>query len=177
MTMTLLSAPVTPAAAISIDVPTTMFAISKLGDLTLVVSEGVPQAIVARGQEFAGKDVYFTVNGVPYTAYALLTSNLTLQGDTMPLKFDHEGTLDFANGDDMISLKYEGVAEKTKDMEMNAKKLNSYGDFVVTKAAGVFADLEGAMGTYTLTVMCERMPGEHPKVGDMVKVTFAAMSE
>jgi hypothetical protein len=177
MTMTLLSAPVTRAAAISIDLPATTFAISRLGDVTIVLSEGVPHAIVARGQKFAAYDIYFSVNGVSYLADAFLASNLTLQRDTMPLKFDHQGTFKFKSGGDTLSLEYEGVAGKTKDMETHTKTLNSYGDFVITEGTGVFAGLEGAMGKFTLKLVCQGMPGEHPSVGDPVEVTFSAMSE
>jgi hypothetical protein len=77
----------------------------------------------------------------------------------------------------MLSLEFKGVAEKTKDMEMHTKTLNSYGDFVVTNGSGVFEGLEGVMGTFTLTLVCQRMPGEHPEVGDPVEVTFSAMSK
>jgi hypothetical protein len=177
LVMTMMQAQVTGAAATSIDLPTTPFAISKLGDVTIVLEEGVPHAIVARGQKFAAYDIYFSVNGVSYLADAFLASNLTLQRDTMPLKFDHDGTFKFKSGEDMLILEYEGVADKTKDMEMHTKTLNSYGSFVVTEGTGVFADLEGVMGTYSLKLVCRRMPGEHPKVGDPVEVSFSAMSE
>jgi hypothetical protein len=178
MTMALVSAPVTAAAEISIELDTTTFYISQLGDVTIVLSEGVPDVILATGQEFTRKGIYFSINGIPYLADALLTTKkLKLQPEMMPLKFDHEGTLDFTSGEDMLSLEFKGVAEKTKDMEMHTKTLNSYGDFVVTNGSGVFEGLEGVMGTFTLTLVCQRMPGEHPEVGDPVEVTFSAMSK
>jgi hypothetical protein len=178
MTLALASAPVTVAAAASIDLYPTTFYIHKLGEVVIVLSEGVPETIVASGKKLARKDAEFFVNGFPYVADALLTTTkLKLQQGTMPLKFDHEGTLDFTSGDDMLSLEFKGVADKTKDMEMHTKTLNSYGDFVVTKGTGVFENLQGAMGTFTLILVCQRMPGEHPMVGDPVEVTFSAMSE
>jgi len=177
MTLALVSAPLTAAAATSIDLYPTTFYIHKLGDVTIVLSEGVPETIVASGKELVRKDAEFFVNGVSYMAYALLTTTkLRLQQGTMPLKFDHEGTLEFTSGKDMLSLEFKGVAEKTKDMEMNTKTLDSYGEFVVTKGTGVFAYLEGVMGKFTLTLVCQRASGEHPMVGDPVEVTFSAMS-
>jgi hypothetical protein len=177
MTMALLSAPVALAAAISVDLPTTTFYIAKLGNVTIVLSEGMPQTIVADGQKFTAQGISFSVNGINYLADAVLKSNLKLQPDTMPLKFDHAGTIKFTSGEDMLILEFEGVAAKTMDMEMHTKTLDSYGDFVVTEGTGAFADFEGAMGTFTLSLVCGRMPGEHPNVGDPVDVTFMAMSE
>jgi len=177
MTLILTAVPAIRAVQASIEVPTTTFAVAKLGDVTIVLREGMPDTIVARGQKLAGYDFYFSINGVNYLADAFLSSNLTLQNDTAPLKFDHEGAFKFKSGEDMFILEYEGVAHKTKDVEMHTKTLDSYGHFVITEGTGVFAGLKGVMGTYTLTLMCEKMPGEHKKVGDPVQVTFSAMSQ
>jgi hypothetical protein len=163
------------AAETSINVPTSTFAVSKLGDLTLVLKEGVPEAIVATGQKFTGTDVSTYVNGMASRSYVTLTSNLRLLPGTMPLKFEHEGYVNFSIGGDMLSLKYDGAATKTKEMAMQTKTLNSYGDFVVANGTGEFAALEGATGTYTLTLVCHGVPGEHPMVGSPVEVTFSAM--
>jgi hypothetical protein len=93
----------------------------------------------------------------------------------MPLKFEHEGTIDFKfTGGSTLSLEFEGKATKTK--EMHTKTLNSYGDFVVTDGTGPFADLEGTKGTFTLTIVCSGT-GEKPMVGDPVTVSFSAMGE
>jgi hypothetical protein len=165
------------AASTTIDVGPSTFTISELGDLTLVLKDGEPEAIVARGQEFKGMGVYFAVNGAPYTGNASLTSNLTLLHGTMPLKFEHDGTLYVAAGDHSFTLTYEGVATKTKDMATHTKTLNSYGDFVVTEGKGAFEKLVGVKGTYSLSLVCQGMPGEHPKVGAPVEVTFSAMGE
>jgi hypothetical protein len=161
--------------AAAIDFPNTTFAITTLGDLTLVLKEGVPQAIVVRGQELAANGVNVGINGIPYPAYVLLGSNLTLLPGTMPLTFEHKGMIDFTlTGGAMISLKYTGSATKDVDMVTHVKTLNSYGDFVVTNGTGVLADLVGIKGTYTLTLVCRGIPGMHPKVGSMVDVTFSA---
>jgi len=162
--------------AAAIDFPNTTFAITTLGDLTLVLKEGVPQAIVVRGQELAANDVNVGINGIPYPAYVLLGSNLTLLPGTTPLKFEHKGMIDFTinAGGAMISLKYTGLAVKDVDMMTHVKTLNSYGDFVVTNGTGGFAGLVGVKGTYNLTLVCRGIPGEHPKVGSMVDVTFSA---
>jgi hypothetical protein len=179
MSMTMLPASVSTAAQANIDVPTAAFAVAKLGDITIVLRDGEPHAIVATGQKFKGMDVYFTVNGAPYVGKAILTSNLTLMQGTMPLKFEHDGTFDFIVGEHTLSLKYEGVATKTKEFAggMKTKTLNSYGDFVVTDGTGGFEALKGGEGTYTLTLVCSGMAGEHPKVGKVVHVTFSTMSK
>jgi len=160
--------------AAAIDFPGTPFAITTLGDVTKVLKEGVPQAIVLRGQEVAANGVYVTVNGIPYTAYVLLGSNLTLLPGTTPLKFEHKGTIDFTINGYLLSLKYTGLAIKDIDMMTHVKTLNSYGDFVVTNGTGGFADLVGAKGTFDLTLVCRGIPGEHPKVGSLVDVAFSA---
>jgi hypothetical protein len=49
LSLMLLPVFVSQAAAASFDIPTTTLTISKLGDLTLVVKDGVPQTIVVRG--------------------------------------------------------------------------------------------------------------------------------
>lgn len=162
------------AAAAAIDFPSTSFAIKMLGDTTLVQREGELQALVLRDQKLAANDVYVGINGIPYTAYVLLGSDLTLLPGTTPLKFEHKGTLDFTINGSKISLEYVGAAIKTKDMATNAKTLNSYGDFEIVNGTGAFAGLVGAKGTYTLTLVCRGIPGEHPKVGSLVDVTFSA---
>jgi hypothetical protein len=161
--------------AAAIDFPNTTFAITTLGDLTLVLKEGVPQAIVVRGQDLAANDVNVGINGIPYPAYVLLGSNLTLLPGTTPLKFEHKGMIDFTinSSGAMISLRYTGLAVKDVDMVTNVKTLNSYGDFVVTNATGAVAGLVGVKGTYNLTLVCRGVPGMHPKVGSMVDVTFS----
>jgi hypothetical protein len=73
-----------------------------------------------------------------------------------------------------LSLEFDGKATKTK--EMHTKRLMSHGDFVITDGTGPFEDLEGAKGTFTLTIM-RTITGEHPKVGDPVTVMFSAMGE
>jgi hypothetical protein len=175
ITLVLVLAPVSRAVAATIDFPASMFTIKQLGDATIVLREGVPEAIVVRDQKFVGNEIYVTVNGVVYTAYVALGSNLTLMPGTMPLKFEHKGTLDFKfSGGSTLSVAYDGAATKTK--EMHSKTLNSYGDFVITDGTGPFEGLEGTKGAYTLTIVCSRT-GEHPKAGDPVTVTFSAMSE
>ena len=175
MTLVLLVAPMSRAVAADINFPASVFTIKQLGDVTVVLRESVPEAIVSRGQKFIGNEVYVTVGGVPYTAYVALGSNLTLIPGTMPLKFEHMGTIDFKfTGGSTLSLEYGGKATKTK--EMHTKTLNSYGHFVITDGTGPFADLKGSMGTYTLTIVCTGT-GEHPMVGDPVTVTFSAMGE
>jgi len=177
LTLTVLPVAATRAAAIGIDIPATPFAISKLGDLTIVLKDGVPQTIVARGQEFKAMGAYPTINGLVSTADVLLTSNLTLVPLTMPLKFDHYGTIGIIVGDHMLNLKYIGQATKVKDEATGAKTLKSYGEFVVTDGTGGFKDLAGFKGTYTLDLVCRGVPGEHPKVGSLVEVTFSAKGE
>lgn len=162
------------AAAAAIDFPSTTFAITSLGDLTVVLKEGVPQAIVARGQELAANGVSVGINGVPYPAYVLLGSNLTLLPGTTPLTFEHKGTIDITINGYILGLKYIGSATKIVDMETHAKTLNSYGDFIVTNGTGGFAALVGTKGTFTLALVCRGIPGEHPKVGSMVDITFSA---
>jgi len=177
LTLALLPVAATRAAAFGIDIPASPFTISKLGDLTIVLKEGVPQTIVARGQEFKGMNVYPTINGMVSTADVVLTSNLTLIPATMPLKFDHDGTLVITVGDKVLYLKYEGQAVKTKEPATGAKTLSSYGNFVITGGIGDFKALAGIKGTYTLTLVCRGVPGEHPKVGSPVEITFSAMGE
>jgi len=162
------------AAETSINVPTSTFAVSKLGDLTLVLKEGTPEAIVATGQKFTGMDVGTYINGMAGSGDVVLTSNLRLVPGTTPLKFEHEGYVNFSIDGYVLSLKYDGTARKTKDVAMQTKTLDSYGDFVVVNGTGGFASLEGAMGTYTLTLVCHGVPGEHPTVGKPVEVTFSA---
>ena len=163
-------------AATSIDVGTTTFTISKLGDFTLVAKEGVPQTIVVRGREVAAKGMSFSVNGTPYMGDAGLVTNLTLIPATMPLMFEHDGTICFTVGADVLTLQYNGTATATKDVAMLTKTLSSDGDFVVVGGTGVFADLKGMKGTYTLMLVCHIVPGEHPAVGSPVEVTFSAMA-
>lgn len=177
LTLTALPVAATRAAAIGIDIPATPFAVSKLGDLTIVLKDGVPQTIVARGQEFKAMGAYPTINGLVSTADVLLTSNLTLVPLTMPLKFDHYGTIGFMIGDHILNLKYIGQATKVKDEVTGAKTLKSYGDFVITDGTGDFKYLAGLKGTYTLNLVCRGVPGEHPKVGSLVEVTFSAKGE
>lgn len=174
-TLVLLLAPMSRAVAADFNFPASMFTIKQLGDVTIVLREGVPEAIVARDQKFVGNEVYVTVNGVPYTAYVALGSNLTLMPGTMPLKFEHFGNIAFTfSGGSTLSVEYDGAATKTR--EMHTKTLNSYGGFVITDGTGPFADLKGGKGTYTLTIVCSGT-GEHPMVGDPVTVTFSAMGE
>src|SRR5512135_1008391 len=163
------------AIAAAIDVPTTTFYISQLGDLTLVLKEGVPQTIVVRGHNVKGTGVGFSIDGTPYMGDVLLTNNLTLMPGTMPLMFEHYGVIEFTFGDNKLVLKYNGTATKTKDVAMMTKTLDSHGDFVVADAIGAVAGLKGATGTYMLTLVCQIVPGEHPKVGSPVEVTFSAM--
>jgi hypothetical protein len=177
LTLAVLPLAATRAAAVGIDIPATPFAISKLGDLTIVLKDGVPQTIVARGQEFKAMGVYPTINGMVSTADVLLTSNLTLVPATLPLKFDHYGTIGIMVGDHILNLKYIGQAIKVKDEITGAKTLKSYGDFVITDGTGGFKDLAGLKGTYTLDLVCRGVPGEHPKVGSLVEVTFSAKGE
>jgi hypothetical protein len=163
------------AATVSVNVPSSTFAIANLGNFTLVLKEGVPQAIVATGQKFTGMGVGTDINGMAGPGDVALTSNLNLVPGTMPLMFEHDGYVNFTIGADMLSLKYNGMATKTKDVAMLTKTLSSSGDFVVANGTGEFAALEGAKGTYTLTLVCHIVPGEHPMVGNPVEVTFSAM--
>jgi len=177
LALALLPVAATRAAALGIDIPASPFTISKLGDLTIVLKDGVPQTIVARGQEFKGLGIYPVINGMVNTADVLLTSNLTLIPATMPLKFDHYGTIGITVGDHVLYLKYDGQAIKDKDVATGAKTLKSYGDFVVTGGTGGFAELAGKTGTYALTLVCRGVPGEHPMVGSPVEITFSAMGK
>ena len=175
LSLVLLPVFVSQAAAASFDIPATTFTISKLGDLTLVVKDGVPQTIVVRGLVLSGNSIGFSVNGIPYSGYVALTNNLTLQPATMPLMFDHYGTLEFVVGDNVIILNYNGTATKTVDLMMLTKTLYSAGDFVVADGTGPFAGLKGMKGTYKLNEVCHIVAGEHPKVGSPVEVTFSGM--
>lgn len=175
--MTMAALPITAAraAAASIDIPMTTLGISQLGDLTLVVKEGVPQAIIVRGRNVSGTGIGFTANGAPYMGDVMLSNNLNLLPGTMPLMFEHYGVVEFAFGADMLVLKYNGTASKTEDAAMMTKTLYSKGDFTVASATGVFAYLNGVKGTYKLTEVCHIVPGMHPVVGSPVGVTFSAM--
>lgn len=177
VTLSLVMLPVfvSQAAAASFDIPMTTFYISKLGDLTLVVKDGVPQTIVVRGRDVSASNIGFSVNGIPYMGDVSLSNNLTLQPGTMPLMFDHYGKLCFTVGGNIIVLEYNGTAKKTVDTMALTKTLYSVGDFVVTDGTGPFAGLKGMKGTYKLTEVCHIVAGEHPKVGSPVEVTFSAM--
>ena len=175
VSMVLLPVLASRAAAATVDVGPATLTISQLGDLTLVVKEGVPQTIVVRGRNLSGMGVGFSTNGTPYMGDVLLTNNLTLLAGTMPLKFEHYGVVEITAGANMLVLSYNGTATKTKDAAMMTKTLNSYGDFVVADATGAFADLKGIKGTYKATLMCHTVPGEHPMVGSPVEVMFSAM--
>jgi hypothetical protein len=175
LSMVLLPVFVSQAAAVSIDIPNTTLTISKLGDLTLVVKDGVPQTIVVRGRDVSGNNIGFSVNGIPYSGYVALSNNLTLQPGTMPMMFDHYGMLELTAGDNVLILNYKGTAKKTVDLMMLTKTLYSAGDFTVAEATGPFAGLKGMMGTYKLNEVCHIVAGEHPKVGSPVEVTFSGM--
>ena len=175
LSLVLLPVFVSQAVAASFDIPATTFTISKLGDLTLVVKDGVPQTIVVRGLVLSGNSIGFSVNGIPYSGYVALTNNLTLQPATMPLMFDHYGTLEFVVGDNVIILNYNGTATKTVDLMMLTKTLYTAGDFTVADATGPFAGLKGMKGTFKMNQVCHIVAGEHPKVGSPVEVTFSAM--
>jgi hypothetical protein len=178
MAITMVMLPVTASlAATAIDIPAGTLKISMLGDLTLVVKEGVPQAIVVRGRDLSGMGVDFSINGTPYMGDVMVSNNLTLLPATMPLMFEHYGVVEITAGANMLVLKYNGSATKTKDVAMMTKTLNSSGDFVVADATGAFADLKGMKGTYKATLMCHIVPGEHPMVGSPVEVMFSAMGE
>jgi len=163
------------ASAASIDIPTTTLTISKLGDLTLVVKDGVPQAVVVRGLVLSGNNIGFSFNGIPYSGYVALSNNLTLQPGTMPLMFDHYGKLCFTVGDNVLVLEYNGTATKTVDLMKLTKTVYSVGDFTVADGTGAFAGLKGMNGTYKLNEVCHIVAGEHPKVGSPVEVTFSGM--
>jgi hypothetical protein len=175
MTMALIPVSAGRAAAAAIDVHTQTFYISQLGDLTVVVREGVPQTIVVRDKNLVRKEAGFTINGAPYMGKVLLTNDLTLQPGTMPLMFDHSGVIEFTFGESKVVLEYKGAATKTKDLAMMTKTLYTKGDFVIADAIGAYAYLKGTTGTFTLTLVCHIVPGEHPKVGSPVEVTFSAM--
>ena len=175
LSLMLLPVFVSQAAAASIDIPTTTLTISKLGDLTLVVKDGVPQAVVVRGLVLSGNNIGFSVNGLPYTGYVALSNNLTLQPGTMPLMFEHNGMLEFAVGDNVLILKFNGTAKKTVDLMMLTKTVYSVGDFTVADGTGAFAGLKGMKGTFKLNQVCHIVAGEHPKVGSPVEVTFSGM--
>jgi hypothetical protein len=176
MAMTMVMLPVSASlAATSIDIPATTLKISMLGDLTLVVKEGVPQAIVVRGRDLSGMGVGFSINGTPYMGDVMVSNNLTLLPGTMPLMFEHYGVIEFTFGDNMLVLKYNGTATKTKDLAMMTKTLYTKGDFEVADAVGAVAGLKGLKGTFTLTLVCHIVPGQHPMVGSPVEVTFSAM--
>ena len=175
LSLMLLPVFVSQAVAASVDIPMTTLTISKLGDLTLVVKDGVPQTIIVRGGDLSVSDTSFSVNGIPYMGDVSLSNNLTLQPGTMPLMFDHYGKLCFTMGGNVLVLEYKGTAKKTVDLTMLTKTLYSAGDFVFTDGTGPFAGLKGMMGTYKLTEVCHIVAGEHPKVGSPVEVTFSGI--
>lgn len=175
LSLVLLPVFVSQAAAASIDLPMTTLKIAKLGDLTLVVKDGVPQTIVVRDRNLSGSYIAFSVNGIPYTGDVKLSNNLTLQPGTMPLTFDHDGLLKFIVGADKLVLEFKGKATKTVDLMMLTKTLYSVGDFVVTEGTGPFEGLKGMEGTFKLNQVCHIVAGEHPKVGTPVEVTFSGM--
>ena len=175
LSLMLLPVFVSQATAVSIDIPTTILNISKLGDLTLVVKDGVPQTIIVRGNDISGSNISFSFNGIPYTGGVSLSNNLTLQPGTMPLMFDHYGKLCFTVGDNILVLEYKGTAKKTVDLMMLTKTLYSAGDFVVADGTGPFAGLKGMKGTYKLNEVCHIVAGVHPKVGSPVEVTFSGI--
>ena len=175
LSLVLLPVFVSQAVAASVDIPMTTLTISKLGDLTLVVKDGVPQTIIVRGRDLSGNNIGFSVNGIPYSGYVALSNNLTLQPGTMPLMFDHYGKLCFTVGGNVLVLEYKGTAKKTVDLMMLTKTLYSAGDFTVADGTGPFAVLKGMMGTYKLNEVCHIVAGEHPKVGSPVEVTFSSM--
>ena len=175
LSLLLLPVVVSQAAAASIDIPNTTLTISKLGDLTLVVKDGVPQTIVVRGRDVSASNISFSINGIPYMGYVSLSNNLTLQPGTMPLMFDHDGKLYFTVGDNVLVLEYKGTAKKTVDLMKLTKTLYSVGDFTVAEGTGPFAGLKGTNGTFKLNLVCHIVAGEHPKVGSPVEVTFSAM--
>jgi len=90
---------------------------------------------------------------------------------------DHSGVIEFTFGDNKLVLKFSGTATKSKDLALLTKTLYTKGDFEVADAIGAVADLKGVKGTFTLTLVCHIVPGEHPKVGSPVEVTFSAMGE
>jgi len=175
LSLVVLPAFVSQAVAATIDLPMTTLTISKLGDLTLVVKDGVPQTIIVRGRDVSGSNISFSVNGTPYMGDVSLSNNLTLLPGTMPLMFDHYGKLCFTVGADTLVLQYKGKATKTKDLMMLTKTLDSAGDFTVVNGTGPFAGLKDMKGTYTLKEVCHIVAGVHPKVGDAVEVTFSGM--
>src|SRR5689334_22399065 len=151
LSLMLLPAFASQAIAASVDIPMTTFAISKLGDLTLVVKDGVPQTIIVRGRDVSASGIGFSVNGIPYMGGVSLSNNLTLQPGTMPLMFDHYGKVCFTVGANTLVLEYKGTAKKTVDLMALTKTLYSTGDFVVADGTGPFAVLKGMTGTYKLT--------------------------
>jgi hypothetical protein len=175
LSLMLLPVFVNQAAAASIDIPTTTLTISKLGDLTLVVKDGVPQTVVVRGLKLSGNNIGFSVNGIPYSGYVALSNDLTLQPGTMPPMFEHTGMLEFVAGDNVLILKYSGTATKTVDLMKLTKTVYTAGDFTVADGTGVFAGLKGMNGTFKLNQVCHIVAGEHPKVGSPVEVTFSGM--
>lgn len=175
LSLVLLPVFVSQAAAASIDIPMTTLTISKLGDLTLVVKDGVPQTIVVRDRVLSGNNIGFSVNGIPYSGYVALSNDLTLVPATMPLKFEHIGMLEFVVGDNVLILKFNGTATKTVDLMKLTKTLYSVGDFVVAEGTGPFAGLKGTNGTFKLNQVSHIVAGEHPKVGTPVEVTFSGM--
>lgn len=175
LSLALLPVFVSQAAAVSVDIPMTTLTISKLGDLTLVVKDGVPQTIVVRDRVLSGSYIGFSVNGIPFTGDVRLSNNVTLQPGTMPLMFDHDGMLKFIVGADKLVLEFKGTAKKTVDLMALTKTLYSIGDFVVAEGTGPFAGLEGRKGTFKLNQVCHIVAGEHPKVGSPIEVTFSGM--
>ena len=175
LSLVLLPAFVSQAVAATIDIPMTTLTISKLGDLTLVVKDGVPQTIVVRGRDVSGSNISFSTNGIPYMGDVSLSNNLTLQPGTMPLMFDHDGKLCFTVGGNVLVLEYKGTAKKTVDLMKLTKTVYTAGDFTVADGTGVFAGLKGMNGTFKLNQVCHIVAGEHPKVGSPVEVTFSGI--
>jgi len=177
VTLSLILVPtfVSQAVAASFDIPATTFTISKLGDFTFVAKDGVPQTIIVRGLDLKGKNIGFSINGIPYMGDVSFSNNLTLIPATMPLMFDHYGKIYFTVGGNVVTVEYKGTAKKTVDLMALTKTLESAGDCVVIDATGPFAVLKGMKAPYKLNQVSHIVAGEHPKVGTPVEVTFSAM--
>lgn len=157
------------AGLLTIDVGATTLTVSKVGDIKVELVDGMPKEIEVIDREYTGMGIGVTINDVMGMGDVLVTSNLKLhQGSE--LMFDHEGTIDFTIGGDMLNLEYDGMAHITKDMMMHTKTIMSHGDFKVVDGTGMFEGLKGVEGAYKLTIV------EHGlKVGSMADFTFSAM--
>jgi hypothetical protein len=171
MAMAVALLPVTAAlaAGLSISVPKTTLSVSNAGDIKVELVNGMPEDIDVVGREYTGAGIGVAIGGIDGMADVHVASNLHLV-DAANLSFDHDGTICFTVGGDVLSLEYDGMANVTKDMVKHTKTVYSVGDFKVKDGTGAFADLKGVEGTYKLTIIEYGL-----KVGSTAGFKFSAM--